>query len=56
MIGAVMWMAYGGVMDSAPVFVANLLVLIAAAWTASRSSRGRGETPFDTVPRAGEAA
>ena len=56
MIGAVMWMAYGGVMHSAPVFVANLLVLIAAAWTAARSSRGRGRTPFDTLSGAGEAA
>ena len=33
MIGAVMWMAYGVVMHAAPVFVANLLVLAAAAWS-----------------------
>ena len=37
MIGAVMWMAYAVVMRAAPVFVANLLVLCAAAWTAIRS-------------------
>ena len=55
MIGAIMWMAYGGVMRSAPVFVANLLVLIAAAWTAARSSRGRGQTPLATVSGAGDA-
>ena len=40
MIGALMWMAYALVMHAAPVFVANLLVLGAAAWTAARSSRG----------------
>jgi len=39
MIGAVMWMAYAIVMRAAPVFVANLLVLCAAAWTGVRSSR-----------------
>jgi hypothetical protein len=56
MIGAIMWMAYGGLMRSAPVFVANLLVLIAAAWAATRSSRGRGQTPLATVSGAGKAA
>jgi hypothetical protein len=42
MLGAVMWMAYGALMQAAPVFVANLLVLCAAgwtAWTASASAR-----------------
>jgi hypothetical protein len=38
MFGAVMWMAYGVLMQAAPVFVANLLVLCAAAWTASASA------------------
>jgi hypothetical protein len=42
MIGAVMWMAYGVVMHAAPVFVANLLVLVAAAWTTVRSFRRAG--------------
>jgi hypothetical protein len=37
MTGALMWMAYGLVMHAAPVFVANLLVLAAAAWTAMRA-------------------
>jgi hypothetical protein len=35
MMGAAMWMTYGALMHAAPVFVANLLVLFAAAWTAS---------------------
>jgi hypothetical protein len=39
MVGAVMWMAYAVLNHAAPVFVANLLVLCAAAWTATRSSR-----------------
>jgi hypothetical protein len=39
MIGAFMWMAYGLVIHAAPVFVANLLVLCAAAWTTAGSSR-----------------
>jgi hypothetical protein len=41
MIGAVMWMAYGVLMHAAPVFVANLLVLVAAGWTIARSSQRR---------------
>ena len=36
MVGALMWVAYGVVMHAAPVVVANLLVLCAAAWTATR--------------------
>ncbi len=40
MIGAVMWMAYAVVTHAAPVFVANLLVLVAAAWTTARAYRG----------------
>ena len=47
MIGALMWMAYAFVKHAAPVFVANLLVLCAAAWTAFHApppdvSRSRG--------------
>ena len=44
MVGAIMWMAYAVFMHAAPVFVANLLVLCAAAWTAMRSSRRRAGT------------
>jgi hypothetical protein len=39
MTAAVMWMAYAVLMHAAPVFVANLLVVCAAAWTAARSAR-----------------
>ena len=38
MLGAVIWMAYGGFMHSAPVVVANALVLAAAAWTGRRTA------------------
>jgi len=55
MIGAVMWMAYAVVMHAAPVFVANLLVLVAAAWTMARSSRGRTMASIGTVSGANEA-
>ena len=56
MIGAIMWMAYAVVLHAAPVFVANLLVLIAAAWTAARSSRGSTLSSLGTVSGAGESA
>jgi hypothetical protein len=42
MAGAAMWIAYGFLMQAAPVVVANLLVLGAAAWT-SRRTRGSAE-------------
>ena len=38
MAGAMLWIAYGLFMRAAPVVVANMLVLGAAAWTARRSS------------------
>jgi len=34
MVGAVMWVAYGALMQAPPVVVANVLVLAAAAWKA----------------------
>lgn len=40
MAGAILWMVYGLLMHAAPVVVANLLVLSAAAWTLARSHRG----------------
>jgi hypothetical protein len=42
MVGAAMWIAYGVLMQAAPVVVANLLVLGAAAWT-SRRARASAE-------------
>ncbi len=39
MVGAILWMLYGLLMQAAPVFVANLLVLSAAAWTLARRQR-----------------
>lgn len=47
MVGAVMWMAYGVVMHAPPVFVANLLVLVAAGWTTLRESRGGAPEPIE---------
>jgi hypothetical protein len=39
MIGALMWMTYGGLIGSWPVIVSNALVLGAAAWTSVRGPR-----------------
>ena len=36
MAGAMMWLAYGVLMQAAPVVVANILVLGAAAWASRR--------------------
>jgi hypothetical protein len=46
MVGAAMWVVYGGVMNAYPVVVANLLVLAAAAWTTAREAmQGTGAQP-----------
>ena len=39
MAGAIVWMVYGLLVHAPPVFVANLLVLSAAAWTMARGRR-----------------
>ena len=36
MIGALLWLGYGVVINSLPVIVANVLVFAAAAWTLIR--------------------
>ena len=48
MVGAVMWIGYGVVMQAAPVITANVLVFCAAAW----ASRRRGEEPSGRVETA----
>ena len=47
MVGALMWIAYGLFMDATPVVAANLLVFLAAAWTAK--SPRKEEIRADTV-------
>jgi hypothetical protein len=37
MVGAVLWITYGLLIDASPVIVANALVFSAAAWTVFRS-------------------
>jgi hypothetical protein len=44
MVGSVLWMAYGTFMHAAPVVVANLLVLCAAAWTGRRAAARSGSS------------
>ncbi len=36
MLGALLWLAYGVLINSSPVIVANVLVFSAAAWTLFR--------------------
>ena len=44
MLGALMWIVYGTLIEASPVVVANALVFSAAAWTAWRA-RQIGEKP-----------
>jgi len=37
MVGALLWLVYGLLLGAPPVVGANLLVLLAALWTTSRS-------------------
>jgi hypothetical protein len=37
MLGAVLWIVYGVLIDATPVIAANALVFAAAAWTTARS-------------------
>lgn len=48
MARAIVWMLYGVLIQAPPVFVANLLVLSAAAWTLARD---RGAVRDDGAPR-----
>ena len=45
MVGALMWTLYGIFLHASPVVVANLLVFVAAAWTASRPPNVSSQTP-----------
>jgi hypothetical protein len=44
MLGALLWITYGVLIDASPVIVANVLVFIAAAWTTLRSNRPIGHS------------
>jgi hypothetical protein len=39
MIGALLWIIYGLLINAHPVIVANILVFAAAAWTSCRKTR-----------------
>ncbi len=43
MLAALMWVAYGWLIGASPVIAANVLVIVAAAWTAARG-------PHDAAP------
>jgi hypothetical protein len=38
MVGALLWMTYGILINAHPVIIANILVFSAAAWTAFRKA------------------
>jgi hypothetical protein len=42
MLAALMWVAYGWLIGASPVIAANVLVIVAAAWTAARRSQKAG--------------
>lgn len=42
MLGALLWLSYGLLINSSPVIVANVLVFSAAAWTLFRKPAVRG--------------
>jgi hypothetical protein len=42
MIGAVLWITYGLLIDASPVIVANAMVFSAAAWTMLRRTQRSG--------------
>ena len=41
MVGALLWLTYGVLINATPVIVANVLVFAAAAWTALRTAPAR---------------
>jgi hypothetical protein len=43
MIGALLWLGYGLVINSLPVIVANVLVFAAAAWTMIRGKSAQSQ-------------
>jgi hypothetical protein len=43
MIGAVLWLIYGVMINAPPVIVANVLVFSAAAWTVFRKAPSRSD-------------
>jgi uncharacterized protein with PQ loop repeat len=48
MLGALLWLAYGLLINSSPVIVANVLVFSAAAWTLFRQPAAANAKPSAT--------
>jgi hypothetical protein len=49
MLGALLWVTYGLLINASPVIVANVLVFSAAAWTAFRSSGIAKSSPAERI-------
>ena len=50
MIGGVLWVAYGVLVQAKPVVAANVLVVAAAAWKTWRSRRRPSAAPSSAAP------
>jgi hypothetical protein len=51
MLGALLWMIYGGLIGAPPVIVANALVIAAAAWSIVRALPRSGDEPISETRR-----
>jgi hypothetical protein len=50
MLGALLWVTYGVLINASPVIVANVLVFAAAAWTTFRATREAGHSKSKSTP------
>jgi hypothetical protein len=50
MVGALLWITYGVLINASPVIVANILVFAAAAWTSLRPTVTSANSEVPTAP------
>jgi hypothetical protein len=48
-MGALVWIAYGVLLGAPPVIAANVLLIVAAAWTVHRAGRRVKDAPTQPV-------
>lgn len=48
-MGALVWIAYGVLLGAPPVIAANVLLIVAAAWTVHRAGRHVKDAPTQPV-------
>ncbi|MBR9991183.1 MAG: YgjV family protein [Gemmatimonadetes bacterium] len=47
--GAILWIAYGVLLSAPPVIAANVMLIVAAAWTIHRARRSIKDGPAQPV-------